>query len=89
MKLFRKKYDYPYITAWGKMLGSFDYYIKNVIEQAQKENAPKRSVYKRAVGTWCTLDDCNKEVQEMIEKIVKESADVRCKKVLTRRQNFI
>lgn len=90
MKLFKKKYDYPYIRAWGKLLKSPDFYVEHVVKQAQKEHAPKRAVYKRAVGTWRTLDECNKELQDTIEKIKEEDeGNVRCKALLARRKNSI
>lgn len=47
---------YPYIYAWHKLTGSFDYYIISLIDQAIKDDAPKNSIYKR-YGAWCTVDD--------------------------------
>lgn len=39
--------DYVYIRAWGKMLGSHDYYIQNQVEQAREDKAPQDVIYKR------------------------------------------
>jgi hypothetical protein len=39
--------DYLYIRAWGKMLGSHEYYIKNQVEQAREDKAPQDVIYKR------------------------------------------
>lgn len=90
MKLFRKKYDYPYIRAWGLLLKSPNFYVEHVVKQAQNDNAPKRAVYKRAIGTWRTLDECNKELQDTIEKIKEEDeGNVRCKTLLARRKNSL
>jgi len=37
--------EYPYLYHWGKMMGSFDYYINDQIEKAKKLNAPKNTIY--------------------------------------------
>jgi len=39
--------DYLYIRAWGSMLGSHEYYIKNQVEQAREDKAPQDVIYKR------------------------------------------
>lgn len=48
---------YPYIYAWGKNLGSFNYYIQEQINLAEKENAPERAIYRRDTGEWIIIDE--------------------------------
>lgn len=38
--------DYKHIKAWGKMMGSFPYYIKEQQAKAAQENAPLDAIYK-------------------------------------------
>jgi hypothetical protein len=63
---------YPYIIAFGKMMGHKDYYVKLILKQARAENAPKTSLYRRAVGTWCTLEECNKDVRRLVKKLLED-----------------
>jgi len=44
---------YPYIWAWGKSLGSFDYYIEMQIAKAVAEQAPWDACYKASEGSTC------------------------------------
>lgn len=46
---------YKSIAAWGRMMGSFPYYVRDQIELAQKDNAPAGATYKNDDGTWNTL----------------------------------
>lgn len=43
----KKTSDYKHIEAWGKMMGSFDSFIKGEQEKAVRENAPLNTVYFR------------------------------------------
>ena len=47
--------SYPYIVAWGRYLGSFDYYIALQIELANEDGAPADAIYKKDDGTWATF----------------------------------
>jgi hypothetical protein len=47
--------EYKAIVRWGKLLGSFPYYIKAEQEQAAKENAPLDAIFRRDDGTWALL----------------------------------
>lgn len=46
---------YPYIYAWGRMMGSRQYYVFDQIMDAIVENAPLDAVYKKDDGTWATF----------------------------------
>ncbi|QXV74327.1 hypothetical protein [Rhizobium phage RHEph16] len=66
---------YKYIRAWGRMLHSFDWYINDEIDKAQKENAPNDAVYARTdhqegkrTGEWVRFSDLNPETQERVRK---------------------
>ena len=39
--------SYIYIRAWGRMLRSFEYYIKQEIEKAKNTNAPDDAIYQK------------------------------------------
>ena len=47
--------DYPFIRAWGKMMGSFDYYIQEQVGMARHDRAPETAIFKREDG-WATID---------------------------------
>lgn len=73
IKRRRKIDDYIYIRAWGKLLGSKEKYIAFIQNLAVEDNAPLNSVYRRAIGTWCTLDDCNDSMQKTIYSLAHPS----------------
>jgi hypothetical protein len=45
----RKKY--PYLVAWCRMMGSYDYYIQDQLQKAEETNAPHDCIYERD-GVW-------------------------------------
>jgi hypothetical protein len=51
---------YPYIVRWGRMMGSYDYYIDNQCAQAEEDKAPTNAIYKRSDG-WRTTDGITNE----------------------------
>jgi len=64
--------DYLYIRAWGKLLGSFDYYIENEVCKARKDNAPQTAIYRNDDKTWQTVENVCEETKRQVEAIVKE-----------------
>jgi hypothetical protein len=48
--------DYRAIAGWGKMLGSYQYYITGEQEKASRMNAPVDALYERN-GVWVTVRD--------------------------------
>ena len=48
---------YKSIWAWGRMMGSFPYYMRDQVEIAKRDNAPAGAIYKDQDGTWHTLAD--------------------------------
>lgn len=38
---------YPWIRAWGWLLGSFSYYIEEEIQRAKRSNAPPNAIFRR------------------------------------------
>lgn len=48
--------DYPYIRAWGRMMGSSHYYIQQEVEKARQMQAPQDAIYERD-GVWAVVDD--------------------------------
>ena len=64
--------QYLYIRAWGKQLGSFEYFIKGEQEKAAREKAPRTAIYKAAAGNWVTYGQIvSKETKASIKKKVE------------------
>lgn len=66
--------DYKYIRAWGKHLGSFNYYIDGEVLKARKDNAPQNAIYKNSKGNWQTFDDIKsdntkKQIQRTVDSM--------------------
>ena len=56
------KYQYRYIRAWGIMMHSYEYYIRDQIELARKDKAPEDAIFKDIDGVWycySNMDDSN------------------------------
>jgi hypothetical protein len=49
---------YPYVQAWGRMLGSSQLYVADQITRARAEHAPSDAVYRdHDTGRWITTDE--------------------------------
>lgn len=64
-RLFKK---YPYIVAWGQLLGSHGYYIEEQCRTAEKENASKDATFRNDDGTWKVLSECREDTQKELEQ---------------------
>lgn len=53
----RLREKYPWIVKWGRLLGSFAYYIDNQVHKAEADGAPTTAIYKREDEGWATIDD--------------------------------
>ena len=53
----RKNREYPYIMAWGKMMGSGDPYVLEQVEKANAAGAPVNATHEDSAGGWSTTDD--------------------------------
>ena len=49
--------DYPFIRAWGRIMGSHRDYIDHQVELAREDQAPPDAIYRRDDGTWATTDE--------------------------------
>ena len=49
--------DYPFVRAWGRLMGSHQYYIDDQVELARQEQAPANATHRRDDGTWATTDE--------------------------------
>lgn len=53
-----KPEEYIYIRKWGKMLASFEYYIRDQQKLAAFEDAPLNAVYREhETNSWITTDE--------------------------------
>jgi predicted transcriptional regulator len=65
--------DYPYIRAYGLLLGSFQSYIDSEVEKARQTNAPQTAVSQYQDGNWATFEDITfSDTRERIASIVAE-----------------
>lgn len=63
--------DYPYIRAWGKFMGSHQYYINDEIARAKNDEAPQDAIYKRD-GRWITFRQITSTTtREVIEQMIE------------------
>jgi hypothetical protein len=66
--------DFPYIRAWGRMMGSNQSYIDAEVEKAREENAPPTAIYKNSgnrVG-WSTYEDITREdTKHLIDALMR------------------
>lgn len=53
--------SYPFITAWGRQLGSLPYYVAMQRALARQQDAPFNAVFKDG-DVWVTTDDLSEEV---------------------------
>ncbi len=57
-----KAYEYTCIAAWGRRMGSFDYYIRAQQEKAMSEEAPITAIYERD-GVWSVAEEIRDPAQ--------------------------
>lgn len=63
--------EYKHIRAWGRMMHSYDYYIRNQQILASEENAPIDAIYRKPDGWHCFSDVTNTPVKNEIEERLK------------------
>lgn len=66
--------DYPYIRAWGKILGWTDQYTEAVVELARQTRAPNDAFANTYKGGWHRLDEMTQESTR--KQIIKIAEDV-------------
>lgn len=65
--------DYPYIRAYGLLLGSFPSYIDSEVEKARRTNAPQTAVSQYQDGSWATFEDITfSDTRKRIAALVAE-----------------
>jgi len=69
---YHEPHEYLHIRAWGKMMGSYEYYISTQQALAANEHAPLTAIYERN-GHWHTFESIvNPSTKAYISQIVKE-----------------
>lgn len=64
--------DYLHIAAWGRQLGSHQYYIENQQKRAFETGAPVNAIYEEhGTGRWVTVDECVPGVTTRINEVVE------------------
>lgn len=65
--------DYPFIRAYGLLLGSFPSYIDSEVEKARRTNAPQTAVSQYQDGSWATFEDITfSDTRERIAALVAD-----------------
>lgn len=64
-----KPEDYKHIRAWGVMLSSYEYYIRQEQERAAADKAPITAVYEGDKG-WVTIEQCSPKTQTEVNDYV-------------------
>ena len=69
----RKPEEYRHIAAWGRLLGSFVYYVEGQQRQAAEEGAPLDAIYRdHATREWRTMRDVtNDRTRAEVEALVE------------------
>jgi len=70
--------DYLYVRAWGKVMGSLSYYIRDQIATAHEDKAPGNAIYKNDEGLWMTMDDIKdgntrRQVEQVAARIQRQA----------------
>ena len=60
------KMKFPYLYAWHKMTGSYDYYIINLGYEAMNDFAPRTALYKDG-ESWRTYDSLLEITKERLK----------------------
>ena len=64
--------DYPYIRAWGRMMGSNWSYVEDQMARARVDRAPADAIYKRDTG-WVRFSEVTEgSVKDTMERLMKE-----------------
>ena len=65
--------DFIYIRAWGKVMGSMPFYIRDQLAVAHEDKAPGNAIYKNEEGLWMTMDDVKDHMTRIqVEKIAEQ-----------------
>lgn len=64
--------DYPLIVEWGRIMGSYPYYVNNQLRKAEELNAPKNTIYfEHETGSPRTTDTMgNLELKKELEALL-------------------
>jgi hypothetical protein len=66
------KQPYPHVTAWGRYLGTRDYYIEEQVAQAVVDGAPKGAIFKDTEGVWHTLAELERQAPRLRAELEAE-----------------
>ena len=76
------KKQYYYISAWGYIMNSMTYYVKQEIKKAQEEDAPDDAIYRNNDGKWITHSGIKDEAtKKYVQKIVYEKKGNKAREV--------
>jgi hypothetical protein len=72
-----RKQPYPYVTSWGRYLGSRDRYIEEQVAQAVVDGAPTDAIFKDTDGVWHTLAALGRRAPKLRARIEAEGYEQR------------
>ncbi len=69
------KVDYPFLRAWGRMMGSYPYFVDEQVERARKEQAPSDAIYRDMQGRWARYSEIRSFMtRSALDGILREMA---------------
>jgi len=78
-EIARLREKYKHIVAWGRFMGSYDYYIESQPLKAERDNAPEDAIYKEQEidvllkGEWVTYGKVtNPRSRNIMDKSLEE-----------------
>lgn len=65
---------YPYIVAWGKLIGSTEAWVAEQVGQARADAAPRTAIRRRRDGNgpWWTVTDLKLTLQKQVTAKVED-----------------
>lgn len=63
---------YRHIAAWGRLLGSYNYFIELQQALAEEEGAPETACYKNREGVWVTFENLNENARLEMLPLLEE-----------------
>lgn len=76
--------DYVWVARWGRLMGSYDPYIKGQQKKAAEDNAPLTATFEndQDAGVWNTIEDITNE-NTLLRLAQMNSTDKEAVRILT------
>lgn len=71
MTFEQQKRRWPGIVEWCKVMGSYEYYLRNELNFAEETNAPTNAI-SQSRGVWKTWDEIENQDLQYIKELKSE-----------------